>query len=181
MQDKNIFLTGDSIILRPLQLKDIEGNYRLWLNDPQIILHNSHGRFPQTPETLLSYVNAAQVSGKEITLAVIDKNTGDHIGNISLQNINWIDRNAEIAFLLGESKFQGKGVMFEAGKLLIDHGFKTLNLHRIYCGTSSANTPMQRLAEKLEMIKEGIRKEAIYKNGKYFDIIEYGLINKSSY
>ena len=29
-----------------------------------------------------------------------------------------------------------------------------------------------------ECIKEGIRKEGIYNEGKYFDIIEYGLINK---
>jgi RimJ/RimL family protein N-acetyltransferase len=68
--------------------------------------------------------------------------------------------------------------MLEAGKLIIEHGFKSLNLHRIYCGTSSQNVGMQKLAEKLEMIKEGIRKEALFNSGIYSDIIEYGILNK---
>ena len=45
--------------------------------------------------------------------------------------------------------------MFEAGSLLIDHGFNKLNLHRIHCGTSSENYAMQKLALKLGMSKEG--------------------------
>jgi RimJ/RimL family protein N-acetyltransferase len=55
-----------------------------------------------------------------------------------------------------------------------------INLHRIYCGTSSENIGMQKLANKLGMIKEGQRKDALFKNGKYLDVIEYGIIVKES-
>ena len=161
-----------------LSEKDIEGNYRHWLNDPEIVQFNSHGRFPMTVEMLSAFVKAAIQSNSSLVLAVVDNNTCSHIGNISLQSINWIDRNAEISFLLGEKAFWGKGIMKEAAELVIRHGFKTLNLHRIFCGTSGDNTAMQKLAEKLGMEKEGIRKEAIFKYGKYFDIIEYGILNK---
>ncbi len=178
--NKELFLKSDNYSLRPLTEKDIEGNYRHWLNDPEINLYNSHGRFPQTEETLKNYVKSVIVSNAFLVLAVIENKTNLHIGNISLQAINWIDRNAEIAFLLGEKLFWGKGVMFECGKLLIDHGFSTLNLHRIYCGTSIENIGMQKLALKLGMQKEGLRKEAIYKNGKYIDIIEYGIIKNNN-
>ena len=95
-----------------------------------------------------------------------------------MQSINWIDRNAEIAFLLGEISFWGKSIMLEAGTLLLDHAFNVLNLHRVYCGTSEVNIGMQKLAEKLGMTIEGRRKEAIFKNGVYSDIIEFGIINK---
>jgi RimJ/RimL family protein N-acetyltransferase len=175
---KDIFLKGESIYLRALNTKDIEGNYKFWLNDPDVIQYNSHGRFPMTPEKLFAYVQSAQQSNSALILAVIDNNTDQHIGNISLQAINWIDRNAEIAFLLGEKGFWGKGIMLEAGNLLLHHGFQTLNLHRIHCGTSSENTGMQKLAEKLNMQKEGVRIEAIFNNGVYHDIFEYGLLNK---
>jgi RimJ/RimL family protein N-acetyltransferase len=37
---------------------------------------------------------------------------------------------------------------------------------------------MQKLAEKLKMQREGVRKEAIFNNGIYHDIFEYGLLNK---
>lgn len=176
--DKTIFIKGETIGLRALNEKDIEGNYRDWLNDPEIVQFNSHGRFPMTPEKLAEFVQSSLKSNSSLVLAVIDLKTQKHIGNISLQNINWVDRNAEIAFLLGEKEYWGKGVMQEAGQLLIHHGFHSLNLHRIYCGTSSANIGMQKLAEKLKMEKEGVRKEAIYKDGVYFDIVEYGILNK---
>jgi len=177
---KDIFLTGEHIILRVLTEKDIEGNYALWLNNPEITTYNSHGRFPMTADKLKDFVKASYASNTSLVLAVEDKETHEHIGNISLQAISWVDRNAEIAFLLGEKKYWGKGVMQEAGKLLIEHGFKMLNLHRIHCGTSSENTGMQKLAEKLGMRKEGMRKEAQFKNGKYIDIIEYGIVATQS-
>jgi len=175
--NKNIFLKGDEIFLRILDNKDIEGNYSIWLNNPEITNYNSHGRFPISSDQLQSFVNASKASKSALVLAVVDIKTLMHVGNISLQSINWIDRNAEIAFLLGEKAYWGKGIMLEAGRLLIDHGFKMLNLHRIYCGTSSDNVGMQRLAEKLGMIQEGIRIEAIYKKGKYVDVIEYGILS----
>ena len=175
---KDIFLKGDAVYLRCLNEKDIDGNYRFWLNDQEIVKFNSHGRFPATPEKLMDFVKVSIQSNTALVLAVIDTVTDSHIGNISLQSINWVDRSAEIAFLLGEKKFQGKGVMQEAGQLLIAHGFNTLNLHRIHCGTSSENLGMQKLAAKLGMQKEGERKEAIFNDGRYHDIIEYGILNK---
>jgi len=174
--NKDIFLSGETIVLRLLNENDITGNYAHWLNDPEITTYNSHGRFPMTIDKLRDFVKSAYTSNTSLVLAVCDKQTGIHIGNISLQAISWVDRSAEIAFLLGEKNYWGKGVMQEAGKLMIEHGFGALNLHRIHCGTSSDNVGMQKLAEKLGMQKEGVRKDAIFKNGKYYDIVEYGII-----
>lgn len=175
---KDIFLKGQTIYLRALKKKDIDGNYRFWLNDPEIVQFNSHGRFPITPEKLLTFVQSSIQSNTALVLAVIDIATDKHIGNISLQGISWVDRSAEIAFLLGEKDFWGKGVMQEAGELLINHAFAALNLHRVHCGTSSDNKGMQKLAEKIRMKQEGIRKEAIFNNGTYHDIIEYGILKE---
>lgn len=178
MLKKDIFLRGRTIYLRALNEQDILGNYSTWLNDLEITKYNSHGRFPMTVEKLLNFVQMSTQSNTSLVMAVVNTENDEHVGNISLQSINWIDRNAEIAFLLGEKSYWGKGIMLEAGKLIIKHGFNSLNLHRIYCGTSSQNIGMQKLAEKLEMTIEGIRKEALFNNGTYDDIIEYGILNK---
>lgn len=176
LNKKDFFIKGSQVSLRVLTEDDIQGNYQFWLNDPEVVKYNAHGRFPQTPDKLKDYVRSALNSNAALVLAVVDIESQKHIGNISLQSINWIDRNAEIAFLLGETEYSGKGVMLEAGQLLIRHGFEALNLHRIYCGTSAENIGMQKLAAKLGMHEEGIRRDAIFKNGKYINIIEYGLI-----
>lgn len=171
-----VFLETKNLFLRPLALEDLEGNYHSWLNDQEIVQYNSHGRFPLTLEKMKDYISSANNS-EQIVMAIVSKHSNTHIGNISLQSINWVDRNVEIAFILGEKQFWGKGVMLEAGKAMIDHAFNSLNLHRVYCGTSSSNLGMQRLAKKLGMLKEGVRKEAIFTAGKYHDVIEFGLIN----
>jgi ribosomal-protein-alanine N-acetyltransferase len=172
------FLKGENYILRPLTIEDVQGNYKNWLNDPEVNSYNTHARFPRTENYLVDYVNSLNNLNNIIVLAIVDPlENNKHIGNISLQSINWIDRSSEIAFILGEKTYWGKGVMFECGKLLIEHAFKTLNLNRIACGTSSLNVGMQKLAIKLGMSQEGIRKNAIFKNGIYADIIEYGILN----
>lgn len=175
---KDIFLEGDRIVLRMLIEEDINGNYARWLNDAEVTSYNSHGRFPMPIEKLRDFIQSAYASNTALVLAVCYNDTGTHIGNISLQSISWVDRSAEIAFLLGEKEFWGKGIMLEAGEIMIRHAFEVLNLHRIYCGTSSENIGMQKLAEKLGMILEGVRKEALFKNGNYHDILEYGLLSK---
>jgi RimJ/RimL family protein N-acetyltransferase len=177
MENGSTFLETPNYRLRTLTVADVDGNYRHWLNDQEVVRHNSHGRFPQTAETLKHYVQSVAQQTGQIVLAIIDKKTEQHIGNISLQQISWVDRSAEIAFLLGEKSFWGKGVMLEAGAKLIEHAFGTLNLHRVHCGTSSENEAMQKLALKLGMTQEGIRKEAIFNGGNYHDLIEFGILN----
>ena len=177
MDNNNIFLEGKRVFLRPLSFDDLEGDYQFWLNDTEIVRHNSHGKFPYSKAILKSYIESSIKDETKIVLAINDSKSLKHIGNISLQSIDWINRNCEIAFLLGNKDFWSKGIMKEAGDLLINHAFQNLNLHRIYCGTSSNNIGMQKLATKLGMKKEGVRKDSIFNDGRYYDIIEYGIIN----
>ena len=78
--------------------------------------------------------------------------------------------------MLGERDCWGKGYSKEAAHPLVHHGFTSLNLHRIYCGTAADNIPMQKLARALKMKQEGIRREAMFKNGRYVDVIDYGVL-----
>jgi RimJ/RimL family protein N-acetyltransferase len=40
---------------------------------------------------------------------------------------------------------------------------------------------MRKLATKLRMKQEGIRRESMFKNGAYMDIVEYGVLKKEFY
>lgn len=171
------FLEGDRVILRPLTEADLTETYVQWLNDEEVCRYNSHATFPYTIEKMRSYFQDLHTSATtNVVLAMIDKASGKHIGNISLQSIHWVNRNAEFAILLGDKAFWGKGLAKEAGRLVCAYGFQRLNLHRIYCGTSAENTGMQKLADALNMRLEGRRREAMYKNGSFVDILEYGVL-----
>ena len=82
--------------------------------------------------------------------AIVTKEKGSHIGNISLQNIDYVDRSAELAIIIGDKRYWGKGIGLEAWKLMMNYGFLVLNLHRLYCGCANKNLGMRRIAEKAE-------------------------------
>ena len=81
--------------------------------------------------------------------------------------------------MFGEKKFWGKGYATQASQILLKRAFDELGLHRIYFGTHIQNIRMQRLGEKLGFQKEGVFKDAQYKNGKYNDVIQYALIKEN--
>jgi len=169
-------LQGKNIFLRGLSMHDSEGSYPNWFNDPEVTKYNSHGERTYTKEMAEEYIELVTNSSSHQVFAIIEKASQKHIGNISLQAINTKARNAEFAILIGEPSVYGKGIGEEAGRLLLDYGFNELDLHRIYCGTSSSNLGMQKLAGKLGMQQEGLRRDGLLKNGEFADIIEYGIL-----
>ncbi|AKQ44791.1 hypothetical protein TH63_02770 [Rufibacter radiotolerans] len=171
-----VFLQGSRIHLRALMEKDLSPDYLQWLNDEEVCRFNSHATLPNTEYKMRTYFEALKNSQSNIVLAIIHSETNTHIGNVSLQGINWISRNAEFAILLGNKEFWKGGYGEEAARLIIAYGFERLNLHRIYCGTLEGNVGMKKLAAKLNMKEEGVRREAVYKNGSYYSILEYGVL-----
>lgn len=168
------FINGEKVYLRPLNYDDIEINYIHWFDDEEVCSGNSHHRFPITIEQMKNYINS--INEKNLVLAIIESSKNIHIGNISLQNINYINRSAEFAIIIGEKEYWNGGYGKEAAKLILNHGFKTLNLNKIYCGTLENNIGMQKLALSTGFKQEGIRRKAEFKNGEYLDVIEYGLL-----
>lgn len=171
------FLEGEHIYLRGLEEQDLAGDYFQWFNDAATCKYNSHATFPNNEKRMREYFCDIQQSQDTIVFAIIEKTTETHVGNISLQHIDWISRNAEIAWILGNAH-SGKGYGTDAGRLVIQYAFERLNLVRVYCGTSAENIPMQKVAEKLGMQKEGLRRKAMYKWGKYVDMVEYGIVHE---
>ena len=181
------FANGERIILEYFNTSHVDSFYIRWLNDPEINRYTSRGIYPLTKEDGESYAREAQ-SDKRIVLAIVLKKDyvqsdwGDitrYIGNISLQQIDRNNRSAELAILLGEK--HGKGYGYEAAKLICKHGFDQLGLNRIYCGMHEENIGMQKLALKLGMVEEGRSRKALFKNGKFADIIHYGILKEEFY
>ena len=170
------FLKGPRIYLRVLIEEDINGPYISWFNDSEICKGNSHHIFPYTKQLAVEYLETIRKSSDELVFAIVSNDDDRHIGNIALQHIHPINRSAELSIILGEKTLWGKGYANEAAGLLVSHAFSSLNLRRISCGTFETNVSMQKLARSLGMTEEGRRRQAAFKEGKYLDIIEFGLL-----
>lgn len=170
------FLENEKIGLRHLSVNDIKGGYGAWLNSSEVCKYNSHHKYPVYEEDLRDFVESVKGDRSSIVLAVDEKTSHIHIGNISLQEIDFISRQAEIAFLFGETSYWGKGYATMAAALIISHAFKELGMNRIYFGTAENNIGMQKVGEKLGFRKSGVRRQALYKNGNFWDIYDYDML-----
>lgn len=173
-----LFISGERIVLRPLALEDLEGAYPSWFDDEVVCEYNSHHVYPYSKDYLANYIENATDNKYQLVFAIIERSSKKHIGNIALQQIDYVVRQADLSFILGDHASWGKGYGYEAGSLVINHAFNALNLNRIYLGTTDHNHGMLKLAEKLGFTVEGRRRAAAYKQGVYRDIIEFGLLKK---
>lgn len=171
-----IYLLNDEYFVRPLQEADLAGAYVSWFEDQDVCRYNSHGKFFKTAMYFRAYFE--ELNNEDRVVWAICHKADGHIGNISLQNISFINRNAEFAIILGDKRHWGKGVARMAGRKLIEHGFDKLNLERIYCGAAASNEAMKNLALALGMIQEGCRRAHLYLDGGWDDLVEYGLLRR---
>ncbi len=164
-----------------MDLEDLNGNYVRWLNDEEVCKQNSYHIFPYTKENAEEYIRNSFKTKDELLLAIITKKGDVHIGNIGLVSIDYINRTSDWGIIIGEKEYWGKGYAKEASYLLLKHAFTTLNLHRIHSGTTSEQIGGQKLMEAMGMIKEGVRRQHLFKNGKYLDIFVYGVLRNEFY
>jgi ribosomal-protein-alanine N-acetyltransferase len=169
-----IYQLSKDYFLRPLTAVDVNGSYPTWFEDQEVCRYNSHGKFFKTKAYFEDYVG--RLDREDCVVLAICHLVDGHVGNVSLQDISLINRNAEFAILLGDKRHFGKGVGTFAGRALFWHGFNKLNLERIYCGTAATNIGMQKLAAALGMTLEGTRRQHLFLEGFRVDMLEYGVL-----
>lgn len=172
------FLEGRVTKLRPMELADLDGPYACWINNQAADHFSQHALFPQNIDDLRRFYDGLRANRNVLHLAIEDAGSGQHVGNISLQNIDWINRRAEFAILLGHPEAAGKGLATEASSLLLNHGFRRLNLKRVWLGVNAENQKALNLYKRLHFREEGRMREHIYSQGRYVDIVMMGLLRE---
>jgi RimJ/RimL family protein N-acetyltransferase len=84
------------------------------------------------------------------------------------------EKNAEIGYWLAEP-FWGQGIATRAVIQLVEYGFKTYDITRIFACTFSTNPASQRVLEKAGFVCEARLKDAMYKNGIFMDELIYAV------
>ncbi len=176
MAHKTAFAEGSLVFLRPLERTDLNERYLSWLNDPEVTRYMETGTFPSTAEDLENYYRSVMGSKNDVILAVVDKKSGQQIGNVKLGPIHWVHRVATFGILVGDKEFWGKGVGLEATRLMVEYGFYRLNLRRINLGVFAEHEAAVRCYEKAGFKVEGRMREELFQGGKYKDRLWMGLL-----
>lgn len=171
------FLEGKKIYLRPVLREDLEGSYPRWINDTSNDEFTEHAQFPHSIESLEEFAKSKWKSRSSLWLAIVERESKRHIGNIELSNIDLVHRRAEFKIIIDKA-YHGKGYGTEAATLVLCHAFGVLNLHKVYLSLNSKNKPALKLYEKLGFVQEGVLRQALLKNGVWSDIIMMGILSE---
>lgn len=161
--------------LRELERKDIETINR-WRNDPELIeCLGAPFRFINADVDQRWYDQYMNSRNSCVRCAVVDE-SNEILCLVSLMSIDNVNRSAHLHIMIGGAEHRGKGIGTFAVRALISHAFNNLNLRRIELGVLTNNAAAIRLYEKTGFVREGVKRQAVYKNGKYVDLIMMGLL-----
>ena len=174
----NPFLIGDKIYLRPHKIEDLD-TWHKWFNDPEVNVFLAHGVFPNTYRGQKQFFENMYERKSDLQLAIVDKKKDILVGTTGIHSINLINRNGDISIIIGNKDYWGRSFGKEAVSLLLSHGFKKLNLHKITAGMVSENIGSYKLFKSLGFTEEARLKEQIFCNGKYQDVIKFALFKRN--
>lgn len=163
---------SERVRLRSIEREDLP-RFVAWLNDPEV---------RQGISIYLPFSLAEEEGWFEDVLKnppverplVIELRVGEvwePIGSCGFLNLDWKNRSSELGISIGEKRYWNQGYGTEVMKLLLKHGFQTLNLNRIYLRVFADNPRAIRAYEKAGFVHEGCFRQAEYHLGHYIDVL----------
>lgn len=162
--------------LRELERRDLV-IINKWRNDPELIENlGAQFRYINLEVDEKWFDNYMSNRGNAVRCAITENDDGTILGLISLVSLDYVNQSAELHIMIGNSQNQGKGIGTFAVKTMLKHAFNNINLRRIELSVLASNKRAQHLYEKVGFVREGIKKQVIFKNGKFVDIYLYAAL-----
>lgn len=172
----NYFWQDDLVRLRPWQENDWEWLYSTGFDTSLGRLAGYKVDFPPTVTATMEYSKEVENFAKKDENAVfaIENMEGVHVGRI----IFGVESERHGTFGVGirvAPEHQGKGYGTSAMNLVLRYAFMERRLHKCGCTIIEGNEGSIKMHLKLGYVQEGVLKENIFMNGRYYDEICFGL------
>jgi RimJ/RimL family protein N-acetyltransferase len=170
---------GKRVRLRGAERSDLE-KFVEWVNDPEVTAGLTLFLPMSSVDEEKWFDNAMQRPQEEKPLVIDMKDDGNWrlIGNSSFFNFDWLARSAEVGIMIGDKTVWNQGYGGEVITLMLRHGFETLNLNRVYLRVYAENKRAIRTYEKAGFVHEGRMRQAVYKHGKYNDVLYMSVLRE---
>jgi RimJ/RimL family protein N-acetyltransferase len=176
-------IQGERIRLRRNERADLP-KFVEWLNDPDVRRYLSLGMPISTASEEQWFENMLKLPAAEqpFAIEIRKKSAGQEtdawqlIGNCSFMDMDHTVRSAEVGLFIGDKSCWNTGYGTEVMRLMLQFGFDTLNLNRIFLRVDEANKGGIRAYEKAGFILDGRLRQAVYRDGLYHDLLIMSVI-----
>lgn len=169
-------LTGSVVALRPFREADLPVMAEV-LADPDVIRLTGSATSTREVESATAeideklrdwYLSRADQHDR-LDLAVIDRASGECVGEVVLNKVDVDNLSCNFRTLLGP-RGRDRGLGTEAARLLLGYGFEVIGFHRIWLTVfPSFNARARRAYEKVGFRSEGVMREAFRFDGEWID------------
>jgi ribosomal-protein-alanine N-acetyltransferase len=176
----------EPVVLRTPRLvlrEYVEGDFaavHAYAGDPEMTRYMAWG--PNTEADTREFLaEALAARGTEprtvFDLAITLRDGGRLVGGCGLRVSEPRHRGGVIGYILHRDAW-GRGYASEAAQALVDFGFGTLGMHRIYAVCDPANVASAHVLEKLGMRREGVMREHRWEKGRWVDELLYAVLDR---
>ncbi|MFQ5953189.1 MAG: GNAT family N-acetyltransferase [Candidatus Omnitrophota bacterium] len=147
-----------------------------WVNDAEMIKLIDRSSEPVTIEGCYKWCDNILEDKTKKMFAITTGDSGVHIGNCGLFEIDNRSRKAKLWIYIGDKEMWHKGLGREALEQLIAYGFENLDLNKIYLYVVEDNERAQKLYKSAGFSKEGVFRKDTFLEGRFKDAVYYGLL-----
>lgn len=157
------------VLLRAIEYSDLPFLQEM-INDPGIEKVTGGSCFPVSLDRQKRWFESYNQQSE--LRCMIQIKEGPVIGSITLTNIDWKNRTAELSQKTkATAEMRVKNDIWDAMMGFLNYAFNELNLNCIYGTVLEYNHLSRKLAQKCGLKEEGVLRERIFKNGKYHNLI----------
>jgi RimJ/RimL family protein N-acetyltransferase len=166
-------LPGRNVFLRRPEAEDMDLVLRL-LNDPFVTSSTVEVGMPVGAQQNIAFHKDAS-RPETVHLAVVERASGRTVGVTIVHRIDWRTQTAEHGMKM-HPESAGQGLATDACMTRNAFLFFRLGLRRLVLRSLDFNIASQRLAARLGYRLEGREREAVQRDGRWCDILTYGLL-----
>ncbi len=161
-------MKGRQVGLRPMLSEDAWLLYR-WFNDQRVLedMGLRHTLFCVSVEEERSRVSKKLASPTDRDFIVVDLVSDHPIGWAGLSHIDLRNSSAEIDIVIGDPREWDRGKDAEAARLLVEHAFEVMNMHRIYARVADENRRGIACLEASGLTVEGTMRDDHHHRGRF--------------
>ena len=151
-------LVGERIYLSPRNSEDVE-QFTEWLNDFNTTDYIGRSGASVTLDTEKEYLSRVSKDTATFVIVTLEDN-----------------KNATLGIFIGDKDYRDNGYGAEAIRLILEYGFRYLNLHNIKLDLMEFNERALKCYKKCGFQENGRRRKCKFINGKYYDSISMDIL-----
>ena len=154
---QDLILENEKVLLRPLQIEDIQFFLPFALNEPDLWKYSVTS--PAGKEGMEKYIRSTvdQRAAKiEYPFIIFDKTQNEYAGCSRFYNIQLANLAVEIGYTWYGKKFQRTGLNRNCKLLLLGYAFETWGMERVGFAADNRNTPSINAMKAIGCVPEGV-------------------------